>query len=139
MMGCFLLLGVSIALCFGSPIRAAEPDELWRHKEEQKKETQRRVKFVKNKVTRRKTEVSLTTKPVRLSLLNSHWKGQWPEQVISLDFSRLGLMRFPEEICEFSNLEELYLSFNQLISLPDRFSCFPKLKTLNLSYNRLVR
>jgi len=61
------------------------------------------------------------------------------EQITTLDLSRKGLTRLPDDIFDgFSNLKTLYLSDNQLTELPDSIGNLTKLERLSLVMNQLT-
>lgn len=60
-----------------------------------------------------------------------------PLQVKKLRLISQRIYQLPAQIVQFSNLEELYLSDNFLVKLPDSFATkLPKLQVLDLSNNR---
>jgi internalin A len=56
----------------------------------------------------------------------------------SLDLSSLGLTELPPEIGNLTNLQHLFLNFNQLMSLPSEIGNLSNLQSLNLENNKLT-
>lgn len=62
------------------------------------------------------------------------------KKVGELDLRRSGLQEFPEEIFNFTNLEELFIHFNEIEELPDKFNelqNLQELKKINLTGNNI--
>lgn len=59
------------------------------------------------------------------------------DSVYRLDLSKSKITTLPQEVLQFTNLQELYLSKNKLTTLPDNFY-FPNLTTLDISQNKLT-
>ena len=59
------------------------------------------------------------------------------ENVNSLSLSSLGLEKIPEEICELTQLNELYLNTNQISDISP-LSCLTKLIELDLGENKIT-
>ena len=65
---------------------------------------------------------------------------QTPESVEKLRLIDIKLNKIPQEIFQFSNLKQLYLTANQISTLPDSFFYkLPQLEVLDLSHNQLNR
>lgn len=60
-----------------------------------------------------------------------------PYKVYRLHLNKKKLEKFPEEIFQFSNLQDLDLSKNKLEELPDSLGKLRKLQVLNVSSNNL--
>lgn len=65
-------------------------------------------------------------------------KEQWIDQVDSLDFSNVGLIKIPKNVFKCKNLNTLILYENQLKSLPKEIGQLKKLKLLDLFNNELI-
>lgn len=62
---------------------------------------------------------------------------QAPEQVIRLDLTRERLKTFPDEILQFTNLQELVLNRNKLDSLPQSITQLKHLTILRANRNEI--
>ena len=60
-----------------------------------------------------------------------------PSQVFRLSLRGKKLKKFPMEILQFKNLQELDLSKNKLDSIPEQIGTLPYLESLDLSNNKL--
>ena len=64
---------------------------------------------------------------------------QEPDQVVILKLEKKRIKKFPEEIYQFKNLEQLILSRNKLKVIPPEIEKLSKLKVLDLSKNKIKK